>query len=446
MVSTFPPFRSLLSLALCAGVGVSVLSGSSTADTVRPDDFTRFDPQQAALGQLLFYDKVLSGNSNISCGTCHHHSLHSTDGVSLGIGEGGSGLGTARTPGEGATRIGARIPRNAPALWNLGHDGISVLFHDGRVEKLDASGTDFATPAGTRLPNGLNSVLAAQALFPMSSPAEMAGAPDENPVSAAFDERIDLGWSAVTQRVRAIPAYEPLFAGAYPEIQNADDITIVEIANAIAAFIGSEWQSFDSPYDAWLTRGTPLPAEAERGRQLFFGDAGCAGCHSGPLFSDQAFYAVGVPQFGPGRPYDGNTVPRDMGRMETTGDPSDAYRFRTPTLRNIALTAPYGHNGAYPTLRDMIRHMCDPITARREWTPGMARLPDVAWLNEADFDLAAYVDEIEQQELQLDIAPVEMIEADIDALEAFLNALTGESALQRPMGRPDSVPSGLPVD
>jgi cytochrome c peroxidase len=422
------------------------MSAPAQADRLRAQDFLPYDQTQAQLGQLLFYDKILSGNQNISCGTCHHHSLNGTDGISLGIGEGGSGLGSLRTPGDGNSRIVARVPRNAPALWNLGHRNVQRMFHDGRVEQIEIDSLAFRTPAGAHLPDGLNSVLAAQALFPMSSPTEMAGAPHENPIAAAFGEQIDMGWAAVTDRVRAVPEYAELFAAVYPEVQSASDITIVEIVNAIASFIGSEWQSYDSPYDAWLIAGTPLPPLAERGRQLFFGKAGCANCHNGPLFSDQEFHAVGVPQFGPGRPFAGDTIPRDLGRMETTRDPGDAYRFRTPSLRNVALSAPYGHNGAYPTLRGIVRHMCDPITARREWTPGMARLPQVAWLNGQDFRLMSYKDELEQQTLNLDIVPVEMIDDDIDALVAFLNALTGENATKRPLGRPDSVPSGLPVD
>lgn len=416
------------------------------ADAIRSGDFLTFDQDQVQLGQLLFYDKILSGNQNISCATCHHHSLHGADGVSLGIGEGGAGLGAERTPGDGVARIAERVPRNAPALWNLGHSGVREMFHDGRVEMADDTGTRFKTPAGEHTPEGLNSILAAQALFPMSSPTEMAGVPDENPVAAAFATRIDLGWAKVAGRVRAVPDYQDLFIHAFPDVQTAQDITIVEIVNAMAAFIGTEWQSHDSPYDKWLTLGEPLSPQAEQGRQLFFGDAGCAGCHSGPLFTDQAFHAVGVPQFGPGRPFDGDTIPRDLGRMETTRNPDDAYKFRTPSLRNVALSAPYGHNGAYPELRDMIRHMCDPITARKEWTPGMARLPDVAWLNDHDFRLMSFGDELAEQTAYLDIAPVEMVDSDIDALEAFLNALTGETAEKRPLGRPDSVPSGLPVD
>ncbi|NND18929.1 MAG: methylamine utilization protein MauG, partial [Silicimonas sp.] len=115
--------KSLLhAIALCLAVP------AAAADLPRPltdEDFLAFDPAQAKIGQLLFYDKILSGNRNIACGTCHHHDLAGGDGLSLGIGEGGAGLGTKRAAESDADRIRKRIPRNAPPLWNLGAREVS---------------------------------------------------------------------------------------------------------------------------------------------------------------------------------------------------------------------------------------------------------------------------------------------------------------------------------
>ncbi|WP_425073653.1 cytochrome-c peroxidase [Sagittula sp. S175] len=439
--------KPLVRAATAACAALLFFGTSAQADTMTAEDFLPVEAAQARLGQLLFYDKIMSGNLNISCATCHHHDLNSADGVSLGLGEGGYGLGPDRLSGlVGNTRVAERIPRNAPALWNIGHKDRRVLFHDGRVERDASQPSGFKTPAKGQTPLGLNSIVAAQALFPPTSAAEMKGQPGDNDVADAFARSFTEGWETIAARVRSKPAYETAFRIAYPHVKSPEDITIVEIVNAIAAFEMSEWQSFDSPYDAYVNAGKPLDPLAEKGRQLFFGEAGCSSCHSGPLFTDQNFYAAGVPQFGPGRKFDGNDLPRDMGRMETTRDPADAYKFRVPSLRNVALTGPYGHNGAYTDLRDMIRHMCDPVTTRANWTPGMARLPQVPWLDKDDFTIVSLADEQERQISKLDITPVEMVEADIDALEAFLNALTGETAMQRPLGRPDRVPSGLPVD
>ena len=416
----------------------------AAAQGISPDDYIPVDADQARIGQLLFYDKILSGNKNISCGTCHHHDFAGGDGLALGIGEGGNGVGPDRTPGSGVDRIHKRIPRNAPSLWNLGHKSVRVLFHDGRLTQSDIYGNGFDSPAEEWLPQGLDNLLAAQALFPLAAQFEMAGNPGENDVIGAVRNRIDRGWPIIARRVAAIPAYADMFVQAFDHVEQPGDITIVEIGNALGAFIAAEWQSHDSPYDKWLT-GTPLPEGAERGRQLFFNNR-CASCHAGPLFTDQGFHALGLPAFGPGRTRPFDPIPRDVGRMGETNLLEDAYKFRTPSLRNVALTAPYGHNGAFATLTEMIRHHSDPTGSRAAWTPQDVALPYAPWLAAVDFAIRSDTREMARQQQAIDLRPIKLTEAEIADLVAFLNALTGETALTRPMGRPASVPSGLPVD
>ena len=410
-------------------------------------DFIAFDPEQAALGQLLFYDKILSGNQNISCGTCHHHDHASSDGLSLGIGEGGNGVGPLRTAGEDRDRIRRRIARNSPGLWNLGHKDLKLLFHDGRLSPSPLYGNGFNSPAEEWLPQGLNSLLAAQVLLPLASPAEMAGDPGENEVAGAVIDRIDKGWPILAKRVRTIPEYGEMFVAAFDHVGRPEDVSIVEIANAIAAFIGTEFSNHDSPFDRHLAGdATALEPAERRGMELFFGEAGCSGCHSGPLLSDQSFHALGLPAFGPGRKRMWDPMPRDVGRMGESDDLRDAYRFRTPFLRNVALTAPYGHNGAMPTLEDMVRHHLDPAASRARWMPAMAALPPAPWLADIDFVIQSDALEMARQERALDIALPPLTNEDVQELVAFLIALTGETADLRPLGRPEQVPSGLPVD
>ena len=262
-----------------------------------PDQFHPSDPEKARIGQLLFYDKILSGNRNISCGTCHHHDHGGTDGLSLGIGEGGIGVGPKRTAGTGDSRIRKRIPRNAPALWNIGHKSITNIFHDGRLSISDIYGNGFNSPAEEWLPKGLDNITAAQALFPLTAQFEMAGNPKENQVAGAVHDRIDAAWPIIAKRVRAIPEYADMFAAAFEEINEPQDLTIVQIGNALGAFINTEWQSHDSLFDAYIENNIPLPEDAARGMALFYGKADCASCHSGPLFTDQKFLALGLPAF-----------------------------------------------------------------------------------------------------------------------------------------------------
>ncbi|MGB1208699.1 MAG: cytochrome-c peroxidase, partial [Paracoccaceae bacterium] len=354
--------RAILSYVM-AGIVATCVPGGAVADPARPaylpaplqdKDFPTVDPRQAALGQLLFYDPILSGNRNIACATCHHPDFGTGDGLSLGIGEGGQGLGPDRTPGVGPNRIRKRIPRNAPALWNLGAPMFKVFFHDGRAAVRDTYDNSFDTPAEEWLPDGLDSLLAAQAIFPLTAQFEMAGNPGENEVTGAVHDRIDGAWPILAKRVRVIPGYGRMLQEAF-DLDRSEDATIVEIANALAAFMTQEFRSDDSLFDAAL-RGDleQMSAAQRRGMDLFYGAAGCVTCHSGPLLTDHGFHAIGVPGFGPGRTRRFDPMPRDVGRMGDSDLLEDMYRFRTPSLRNVALTAPYGHNGAYPTLDGMV--------------------------------------------------------------------------------------------
>lgn len=410
-------------------------------------DFIEFDPAQAALGQLLFYDKILSGNRNIACSTCHHPDLGTADGLSLGIGEGGVGLGPKRTAGFGDDRIKKRIPRNAPALWNLGAKDIHTLFHDGRLSIADTYENGFDSPAEEWLPEGLETILAAQAIFPLTAQFEMAGNPKENEVTGAVHDRIDKGWPILAKRVRIIPEYGQKFVEVFDHINTPEQVDIADIANALAAFMAVEWQSIDSPFDQFLA-GDPnaLTSAQSRGMDLFFDKADCASCHSGPLLSDQKFYALGLPPFGPGRTRGFDPMVRDVGHMGESDNLDDAYRFRTPMLRNVALTAPYGHNGAYPTLEGIIRHHLDPDAAIKEWQPATANLPDAPWLSQIDFVVWQDPYEMARQARARDIEPIALTDEEVDDLVAFLNSLTGTSIKNPPFGQPESVPSGLPFD
>jgi cytochrome c peroxidase len=319
--------------------------------------------------------------------------------------------------------------------------------HDGRISTSDIYGNGFNTPAEEWLPQGLNSLLAAQALFPLTSEVEMAGDVEENEVAGAVNQRIDYGWPIIAKRVRTIPAYGEQFVSAFDHIAQPEDVTIVDIANAIAAFITVEFRSFDSPYDRALAGDmTAMNAIEQRGQDLFFGKARCASCHNGPLFTDQSFHALGVPPIGPGRTRKFDLIARDVGRMGKSNLLEDAYRFRTPSLRNVAITAPYGHNGVYPTLRAMITHHNDPHLSFTQFVPENVVLPAANGFYEDDLAIWQNTREVETQHAAILPLELGLTETEISELEAFLGALTGDSVNNLPFGVPRSVPSGLPVD
>ncbi|NQY59230.1 cytochrome-c peroxidase [Cognatishimia sp.] len=436
----------LLPIALSALLAGPVFA-TDLPEPLTASDFLPHSPEKAEIGRLLFYDKILSGNRNISCGTCHHPAFGTSDGLSLGLGEGGVGLGPKRVSETGENPVIRRVPRNAPALWNLGHKDIDVVMHDGRISVDDIYGNGFDTPAEEWLPMGLETILAAQAMFPVTSKIEMAGNTGENEVVGARFDRIDNVWPILAKRVRTIPAYGEAFVATYDNIDTSEDVTMVEIANAISAFIIQDFTSFDSPFDAYLAGDSTALNDLQReGMELFFGTAGCSNCHAGDLLSDQGFHALGLPSFGPGRTRKFDLINRDVGRMGESDSLADAYRFRTPMLRNVALTGPYGHNGAYPTLDAMVRHHMNPEKGRATWQPSDLVLPDVPWFRAADFMIQNDRFEMARQAGVLDIALKQVSEDDIDALVAFLGALTGEKAAAQASVVPETVPSGLPVD
>ena len=410
-------------------------------------DYHSFSMQRAKIGQLLFYDKILSGNRNISCGTCHHHRFGGTDGLSLGIGEGGVGVGPDRHPGSGESRIRKRVPRNASALWNLAAKEFTVLFHDGRLAIADDFDNGFNTPAEEWLPHGLETVLGTQAIFPMTAQFEMAGNPKENEVAGALHDRIDAVWPILAKRVRVIPEYGQMFVETFDDVDTAEEVTIAHIGEALAAFIAIEFRSDDSPFDAFLAGDeSALTPKQRRGADLFYGKAGCADCHSGSLLTDQKFHALAIPPFGPGRTRRFDPYTRDVGRMGETDDLADAYRFRTPSLRNIALTAPYGHNGAYPDLEGIIRHHLDPQGSFDAWQKDFAQLPEAPWLAPIDFVVWQDRFEIARVRAKIDIKPRLLADDEVAALVDFMGSLTGASVSNPLFGVPDNVPSGLPVD
>jgi cytochrome c peroxidase len=140
-------------------------------------------------------------------------------------------------------------------------------------------------------------------------------------------------------------------------------------------------------------------------------------------------------------------VARDVGRMGETDHLEDAYRFRTPSLRNVAITGPYGHNGAYRDLEGIIRHHLDPLAALDNWRPNNIVLPKTdERMQQLDYVSFANQLEIARLRRHVDIQSMVLGNEEIVSLVAFLQALTGGESVDGRLGKPNAVPSGLPVD
>ena len=282
--------------------------------------------EKVELGKQLYFDPRLSIDGTVSCNSCHNVMSSGTDNrpTSVGIN-------------------GLRGGRNAPTVWNAAY--LSAQFWDGRAATLED-----------------------QAKGPPLNPIEM-GMPSEE---------------AVEKRLQAIPGYVKQFSSVFG---GNDTVTYNNMAKAIAAFERT-LITIDSPVDRYVDGDkTALSKQAIRGMKLFT-ETGCNACHSGANYAGpalptgQGFYQK-FPTF-PSKYDQKYKLAEDKGRFEVTNDKADMNMWRVPTLRNVAVTAPYFHNGSVATLHEAVR-----VMAKTQ-------------LN---------------KELNND---------DVDAIVAFLNGLTGE--------------------
>jgi cytochrome c peroxidase len=277
----------------------------------------------------------------------------------------------------------------------------------------------------------------------------MLGEPGSNELADASLVHRELGvWGALVARLGAIPEYVERFTAAFPEVAgDPARITIVHVGTAIAAFQAVAFRSDASPFDRYL-RGDRMamsPA-AIRGMQLFYGRAGCARCHSGVFQTDLEFHAIGVPQIGPGMG-DGPRGLEDFGRERVTHDPADRYRFRTPSLRNVAQTGPWGHDGAFNSLEAIVRHHLNPWNSLASYDPIQIVMPPRPDLDALDLIALEDPTVLASIGAAIEITPPQpsLTEREVPEVLDFLLALTDPSATDLRRWVPKRVPSGLPL-
>jgi cytochrome c peroxidase len=403
------------------------------------------DSALVRLGQALFFDPILSGNRDISCATCHHPSTSLGDGLALSIGTGGKGLGPARTLGSGR----AFVPRHAPSLINSGI-GNQYLFWDGRLTghgptfflESPVSATDSVRVI---LPPELPGVLAAQAMLPVVTRSEMLGNPGDVDVFGNPNELAMFGageeaeiWSGIMKRLIAIPEYASMFAVAFPGTP-VNQFGFDDAARALVAFQVDAFTMTRSPFDRYLDRDdAALTVEQKRGGLLFFGRGLCSTCHNGPFLGGQTFANTGIPQLGPGGP---SRPPLDLGRAELINNDFYRFAFRAPPLRNVELTSPYMHNGAYSTLEAVVRHYDNVPLALRTYDVDR-HAPALHAMHHAGE--ATIRDVLETLDGRLR-TPLHLSDQEMRELVAFLKSMTDPAARDLRALVPSRVPSGLPI-
>ena len=450
-------FLTLFSVLIRADIMQSEPSSAKAArgDETLPapaleSEFRHPSAEKVELGRMLFFDKELSGNRNISCATCHSPVLATVDHLSINIGTGGEGLGPLRNAGDFPPMLRdpqGRGSRNMTPLFNLGHEQFQKLFWDGRVQVDSSFPQGFATPAGNDLPFGFEFALDALSIFAETDLQEMTGQPGTNELADASLIHPQIGvWDGLVLRLGAINEYVDLFTAAFSEVDNDPaNINIVHVGKAIGAFQAAAFRADNSGFDHYL-RGdhNAISKNAKRGMKLFYGRAECSSCHAGVFQTDHAFHAIGVPQVGPGFG-DGIGGHEDFGREGFTGDPADRYRFRTPSLRNVVLTAPWGHDGFFNSLEAVTRHHLNPLDSLNGADPTQVVLPPRPDLDA--IDLLVFNDVVVTAAIgdAIEIDPPQLSEQDIAYLIDFMAALTDFAAEDGRKTVPTRVPSGLPL-
>jgi cytochrome c peroxidase len=265
------------------------------------------------LGRTLFFDKQLSGNNQQSCADCHLPAKAFTDGLPKSRGAEGN-----------------FAARNAMPLFNLAWK--TSFFWDGRAASLRQ-----------------------QVLEPIQNPVEM--------------HQTLTNLVAKLQGSKCTNNYPTLFNAAF----GTPEITSQKLALALEDFLLT-LTSFDSKFDRALRGEVELTPEEQRGFELFsteydprreqFG-ADCFHCHGGPLFQSQSFANNGL-----------DAKPSDPGRSKITGKDADLGKFSVPSLRNVALTAPYMHDGRFDTLEEVIEHYTKGVKRSPTLDPNLAKHPD----------------------------------------------------------------------
>ncbi len=330
------------------------------------------DANKTQLGMKLFFSKALGGDKDSACVTCHHPVLGGGDNLSLPIGTESLdpdllGFGRLSDPDASHFTNGeALVPRNAPSTYNAAL-WKRLMFWDGRVENIQVEGVSGIRTPDTALDvidvNAGTSLAVAQARFPVTSKEEMRGHTFEagntndearNHLTLRLADETSVDYIPNTWQDEFTPVYGP------------DSLTFANITDALGEYENSQL-FIESPWKSYVEGNTEALSEsAKRGAKLFFssysdGGMSCVSCHSGDFFTDENFHVMAIPQVGHGK----NPNNDDLGRFNETG--TQKYAFRTPTLLNVEMTGPWGHDGAYTTLASMVRHMVNPDTAIAEY-------------------------------------------------------------------------------
>lgn len=353
-----------------------LLPASENLENIPADPANPLSVTKVELGRLLFHETALGseavkaeGEYTYSCASCHHSQAGFQSGLLQGIGEGGMGFGTAgeariAAPGYTAGEMDVQ-PIRTPTILNAAYQ--EIMLWNGQFGATGPNtGTEAQWEEGT--PKAVN--------FQGFQGVETQS------IAGMGVHRLHLE----PEMLNGIQAYKDLFDAAFPDVPEMERYSDRQAALAIAAYERTVLSN-QAPFQHWL-RGTrqAMTESQTRGALLFFGDAACYQCHSGPALNSESFHALGLQDFTEDAVFGEVDEATRKGRGGFTKNPADDYTFKTPTLYNLKGQNFLGHGGSIHSVRAMIEYKNEAVSQN----PGV---PEAA-LSESFIPLGLSAEEI----------------------------------------------------
>jgi len=357
------------------------------------------EKELSQLGEALFESKLLSGGNDTSCSTCHLKELNRVDGLPLSVGVGGSGEGEARLKdGKGII-----VPRNSFTLVGRGHKDYKTYFWDGKVEQEKER---LVSIIGDDVSKGFHSPLAVAAVLPILARDEFLGllsdSSNNEMVSiddSYYEERYIDASKFLNQKISNSQGkdWEELRSKFVEGGINIKDIELSDIGNAISSFLIDKESCIENNWSKYIKGDkAALTTQQKQGAFLFYGKGRCASCHSGDLLSDFKFHSIAIPQGKFGVSVDG----QDLGRSEISLKYEDRFKFKTPSLLDVSMTKPYGHNGVFESLDEVVLFHLNPIPFFKNKDMSEEDLYNYGRVLSSRSDVLSYIDIFKEEEFR----------------------------------------------
>lgn len=385
------------------GSKAALIQPLATDFSLIPNDINNpITEAKVTLGQMLFHETELAMNANMdegmhtySCASCHHAKAGFQSGILQGIGEGGMGFGSH---GEGRIKNTFYLESDLDVQPIRTPSALNVAYQDVMLWNGQFGGT--GTNAGT------------EANWTVGTPKENNSLGFEGVETQAI-AGLDVHRLLIDENFILNSDYKNMFDEAFPNVEASERYSKINAALAIAAYERTLLPN-QAPFQQWLNGNTNAMNEIEtEGALLFFNEAKCYSCHSGPALNGMDFYALGMKDLSGDNILTTIDDTTKRGRGGFTGNPEDNYKFKTPQLYNLKDVSFFGHGGSFQTIEAVIRYKNDANAENQD---------------------------VPESQLSTLFEPLNLTDAQIEAITAFIENALYDNNLERYV--PEELPTG----